>query len=123
MPPFSRERRLAFFYVQDAWFRAMAHSRRAGSSFAIAGIVFTLGQVRFSTLVPVAEASLWELVIWLSSAALLLPTLLWFGHAVWREWRAYRRLAALAGHPGAAVGSTRRARLDLFREFCRTGRG
>ncbi len=123
MPPYSVDRGLAQIDLERAWARAMAHSRRAGSVYTTSALVFVLGQVKFSTQVPVADAPLWEMVLWLSSAALLLPTFLWLGHAVWREWQAYRRLAALIGHPGAVVSATTQARLDLFKEFCRAGRG
>lgn len=123
MPPYSVDRGLAQIDLERAWARAMAHSRRAGSVYTTSAIVFVLGQIKFSTLVPVAEASLWEVVLWLSSAALLVPAFLWLGHAVWREWQAYRRLAALIGHPGAAVSGTTQARLNLFKELCRAGRG
>lgn len=123
MPPYSVDRGLAQIDLELAWARAMAHSRRAGSVYTTSALVFVFGQVKFSTLVPVADAPLWELALWLSATALLLPTFVWFGHAVWREWQAYRRLAALIGHPGASVSSTGHARLNLFKEFCRTGRG
>ena len=123
MLPFSVDRGLAQIDLERAWARAMAHSRRAGSVYTISALVFVFGQIKFSTLVPVAYAPLWEMALWLSAAALLLPTFLWFGHAVWREWQAYRRLAALIGHPGAAVSATTQARLNFFKEFCRAGRG
>jgi hypothetical protein len=117
------DRGLAQIDLERAWARAMSHSRRAGSVYTTSAVVFIFGQVKFSTLVPVADAPLWEVILWLSSAALLLPTLLWLGHAVWREWQAYRRLEALIGHPGAAVSATAQARLSLIKEFCRAGRG
>lgn len=123
MLPYSIDRGLAQVDLEQAWTRAMTDSKRAGSIYTTSAIVFAFGQVKFSAFVPVAEASLWEVVLWLSSAALLLPTLLWFGHAVWKEWHAYKRLAALTGHPGAAVSSTIPARLNLFNEFRRVGRG
>ncbi len=123
MPPFLVDRGLAQIDLERAWARATAHSRRAGSVYATSAIVFAFGQIKFSAFVPVAEASLWEVALWLSSAALLFPTLLWFGHAIWKEWQAYRRLATLIGHPGASISSTGHARLDLFKEFCRAGRG
>lgn len=123
MPPYSVDRGVAQIDLERAWARAMEHSRRAGSVYTTSAIVFVFGQVKFSTFVAVADAPFWEVVLWLSAAALLLPTFLWFGHAVWKEWQAYRRLAALIGHPGAAVSSTGHARLNLFKEFCRAGRG
>lgn len=123
MPPYSVDRGLAQIDLERAWARSIEHSRRAGSVYTTSAIVFVLGQIKFSMLVPVAEASLWEVVLWLSSAALLVPAFLWLGHAVWREWQAYRRLAALIGHPGAAISGTTQARLNLFNEFCRAGRG
>lgn len=123
MLPFSVDRGLAQIDLERAWARAMAHSRRAGSVYATSAIVFAFGQIKFSAFVPVADAPLWELALWLCAAGLLLPTFLWFGHAVWREWQAYRRLAALTGHPGASVSSTIHARLNLFNEFRRVGRG
>lgn len=67
MPPYSVDRGLAQIDLERAWARAMAHSRRAGSVYTTSAIVFVLGQIKFSTLVPVAEASLWEVVLWLSS--------------------------------------------------------
>lgn len=123
MLPFSVDRGLAQIDLERAWARAIAHSRRAGSVYTTTALVFAFGQIKFSTLVPVADAPLWELALWLYAAVLLLPTFLWLGHAVWREWQAYRRLAALLGHPGAAVSGTTQARLNLFKEFCRAGRG
>lgn len=123
MPPYSVDRGLAQIDLERAWARAMLQSRRAGSIYTTSALVFVFGQVKFSTLVPVADAPIWELALWLCAAALILPTFLWLGHAVWREWQAYRRLAALIGHPGAAVSATTQARLNLLKEFCRAGRG
>lgn len=122
MPPFSVDRGLAQIDLEQAWMRAMARTRRAGSIHAATAAVFIAGHVKFAYLVPVADALLWELILWVSSAALLMPALLWFGHVFWREWQAYTRLATLTGHPGTAADSTRRARLHLFIEFCRAGR-
>lgn len=122
MLPFSRDRGFAQGELEKAGKETMTRTRRAGSNFATAGAVFVACYVKFAYLVPVAAAPLWEKILWLSSAALLLPTLLWFVHAVWGEWRAYFQLAALTGHPGTVADSTKAARARLFLEFCRAGR-
>lgn len=122
MLPFSRDRGFAQGEQETQWMETIARTRRAGSIFATAATVFIAGHLKFAFLVPVAAASLWELTVWLSSAALLLPAFLWFVHAIRREWQVYTRVVALTGHPGTAFDTTWRTRWHLLREFCWTGR-
>lgn len=123
MLPISLDKGILLLELEAAWRRAMRRTRRAAHVYSAAAIFFVIGFVKFAYLVPAADCPSYEVVIWLSSAALLLPSLLWFGHSTWKEFKAYREMAAFTGHPSASRDIAWVERLALIVEFCRAGRG
>lgn len=123
VPLVSIDQGLAQIGLERVWLRAAERTRRAGQVNFIIAALYLTGYVKFAHLMPPAAARAWELLVWVSSAALLVPSFLWLCHALEKEWQAYARVAALTGHPGTSAGSTPRARLHLLVEFCRAGRG
>lgn len=108
--------------LEQAWADTLARSARAAKIHLAAAVFFVVGFVKFAYLVPIHNAPIYELLIWLFSACLLPPSAIYFASALWREWHAYKVIVAFSGHAGTKGNPKLIARFELIREFIRLGR-
>lgn len=123
MPPISVSDGVTLVELERCWHRANKRSERAAKAYFVAATSFLVlvGFVKFGYLAPIEKAPVYEIVIWLASAFLVLSLLSCLFICLWKEWRTYESLALFTGHPGAIDGAPLKVRLPLFLEFVRAG--
>ena len=109
--------------LEREWNSACQRTQRSARTYFTAATFFLIGFVKYAYLVPGVHIPSLEMLLWLLSAALVPPALVWFGYDIWREWRIYRKMAAIQCRSGYAVRYRWLESCRHIADFVRTGRG
>lgn len=108
--------------LERDWLSACRRTQRSARTYFAAATFFLIGFVKYTYIVPGVRIPSLEMLVWLLSAVLVPTALVWFGYDIWREWRIYRKMAAIQYSSGNAARYRWLARGRLIADFARTGR-
>ncbi|MFS4439627.1 hypothetical protein ACMA5I_15575 [Paracoccaceae bacterium GXU_MW_L88] len=103
--------------LEECWEHEFARTKIAMRALHLFAVSYGVSYVKFWFFVSLSDAYTYELIIFIVSAILVLPSLGLFLFR-WRQlWTRYRAIAKLTGHPGTVEGAARKDRIALFLEF------